>query len=216
MVILLRKNAKDMKDGGRFPKRLSLQCVSLLVGSVGVRFRTQLQLTKTNYVLWSVLVFFFHIPACFRLNYIVGKKCGCWLLVSLTKCECCSSLKEEIVTFSKKKKTISKSSDKTSSTRGSSDAMFLVDMTCAQTPAHWHSKIPIEWYGLIYFVSLVAKKYSSICPEKTTENSIQMVNAPICLLSSENNRAVTVVSCRQVFHAISSIYILLAFLQEST
>ena len=57
-----------------------------------------------------------------------GKKCGCWLLVSLTKCGCCSSLKEEIVTFSKKKKTISKSSDKTSSTRGSSDAMFLVDM----------------------------------------------------------------------------------------
>ena len=42
-VILLRKNAKDLKDGGRFPKRLSLLCVSLLVGSVGGRFRTQLQ-----------------------------------------------------------------------------------------------------------------------------------------------------------------------------
>ena len=44
------------------------------------------------------------------------------------KCGCCSSLKEEIVAFSQKKKTISKSSDKTSSTRGSSDAMFLVDV----------------------------------------------------------------------------------------
>ena len=42
-VILLRKNAKDLKDGGRFPKRLSLHCVSLLVGSVGGCFRTQLQ-----------------------------------------------------------------------------------------------------------------------------------------------------------------------------
>ena len=86
-----------------------------------------------------------------------GKKCGCWLLVSLTKCGCCSSLKEEIVAFSKKKKTISKSSDKTSSTRGSSDAMFLADMTCTQTAAHWHPKIPIKWYGSIYFVSLVEK-----------------------------------------------------------
>ena len=42
-VILTRKNAKDLKDGGRFPKRLWLQCVYLLVGSVGGRFRTQLQ-----------------------------------------------------------------------------------------------------------------------------------------------------------------------------
>ena len=42
-VILPKKNAKDLKDGGRFPKRLSWQYVSLLVGSVGGRFRTQLQ-----------------------------------------------------------------------------------------------------------------------------------------------------------------------------
>ena len=41
-VILPRKNAKDLKDGGRFPKRLSLQCVSLLAGSVGKRLETQL------------------------------------------------------------------------------------------------------------------------------------------------------------------------------
>ena len=27
-VILPRKNAQDLKDGGRFPKRLSMQCVS--------------------------------------------------------------------------------------------------------------------------------------------------------------------------------------------
>ena len=41
-VILPRKNAKDLKDGGRFPKGLSLQCVSLLVGSVGGRFKVML------------------------------------------------------------------------------------------------------------------------------------------------------------------------------
>ena len=61
-VILPRKNAKDLKDGGRFPKRLSLQCESLLVGSIGGRFRTQQQpwRWKRIYVLWSVLVFFFY------------------------------------------------------------------------------------------------------------------------------------------------------------
>ena len=42
-VILPRKNAKDLKDVGRFPKLLSLQCEYLLVGSVGGRFRTQQQ-----------------------------------------------------------------------------------------------------------------------------------------------------------------------------
>ena len=56
--------------------------------------------------------------------------------------------------------------------------MFLVDMICTQTPAHWHLKIPIKWYVLIYFVSLEGKNRSSICPEKATENSIQMENAP--------------------------------------
>ena len=42
-VILPSKNAKDLKDSGRFPKRLTMQCVSFLIGSVGGRFRTQLQ-----------------------------------------------------------------------------------------------------------------------------------------------------------------------------
>ena len=42
-VVLPRKNAKDLKDGGRFPKRLSIQCVSLLVGIIGGGFRTLLQ-----------------------------------------------------------------------------------------------------------------------------------------------------------------------------
>ena len=139
-VILLRKNAKDLKDGGRFPKCLSLLCASLLVGSVGGRFRTSA--TELRFVV-GTCVFLSHssvLPPELRR----GKKCGCRLLISLTKCGCYSHLKEEIFAFSKKKKTISKSSDKTSGTRESSDAMFLVDMICTQTPAHWHPKIPIK------------------------------------------------------------------------
>ena len=86
MVILPRKNAKDLKDGGRFPKRLSLQCVSLLVGSVGGRFRTQLQPCRWKRIkfcgryLCFLLLAWFGIPACFRLSYIVGKNvdADCW------------------------------------------------------------------------------------------------------------------------------------------
>ena len=45
-IVFPRKNAKDLKHGGRFPKRLSIQCVSLLVGSVGGCFTIQLQPCK--------------------------------------------------------------------------------------------------------------------------------------------------------------------------
>ena len=81
-VILLRKNAKDLKDGGRFPKRLSLHCVSLLVGSVGGRFRTQLQPCR-----WKRITFcgryrcvFLSHSSVLRLSYIAGKNvdADCW------------------------------------------------------------------------------------------------------------------------------------------
>ena len=44
-VILPRKNAKDLKDAAADVQNvyISLQCESLLVGSVGGRFRTQQQ-----------------------------------------------------------------------------------------------------------------------------------------------------------------------------
>ena len=77
-----------------------------------------------------------------------------------------------------KEKTISKSSDKTSSTRGSLDAMFLVDMICTQTPGSLASENSDQMIRFNLFSFLSGKKCSSICPEKTTENSIQMVNAP--------------------------------------
>ena len=86
-VILPRKNAKDLKDGGRFPKRLSLECESLLVGSVGGRFRKQQQprrwkrITFCGRYLCFLLFAWFGIPACFRLSYIVGKYVDADMLV---------------------------------------------------------------------------------------------------------------------------------------
>ena len=79
-LILPRKNAKDLKGGGRFPKRLLLQCESLLVGSVGGRFGTQQQPCRWKRITWSVLVFFFNLhDSGFRLASVLhrGKKCGC-------------------------------------------------------------------------------------------------------------------------------------------
>ena len=101
-VKLPRKKAKDLKDSGRFPKRLSSQCVSSLVGSVGGRLRTQLQPCR-----WKRIKFCGRY-LCFSFTYVVrassvlppelhrGKKCGCWLLVSRTKCGCCSSQKKKL------------------------------------------------------------------------------------------------------------------------
>ena len=183
-VILPRKNAKDLKDGGRFPKRLSWQYVSLLVGSVGGRFRTQLQPCRWKRITFCGRYLRFSFTRMIRASSVLppelhrGKKCGCWLLVSRTKCGCCSSQKKKLSPSSPKKTPrFSKPSDKMSSTTGSSATMFL-DMICTQTPTRWHPKIPIKWYGSIYFVSLVEKKCSTICPEKVTKNFILMVNAP--------------------------------------
>ena len=136
---------------------------------------------KTDYVLWSVLVFFFYSHnSGFRRASVWAAS---WEKMSMLIAGFSDEMwmlqypKEEIVAFFSKKKQFSKPSDKTSNTTGSSATMFLVDMIWTQAPANWHLKIPIKWYGSIYFVSLVGKKCSSICPEKATENSIQMVNA---------------------------------------
>ena len=106
-----------------------------------------------------------------------GKKCACWLLVSLTKCGCCSSLKEEINAFSKTKKQFPSRPIKRLAREEVQTPCFMLTWYVPRPRAHRHPKIPIKWYGSIYFVSLVEKKCSSICPEKNTENSIQMVSA---------------------------------------
>ena len=129
-VILLRKNAKDLKDGSDFQNVYRYNvclCSSLVLADVLEHICNPAGEIELRFVV-GTCVFLSHSsvlpPELHR-----GKKV--WMLiasVSLMKCGYCSSLKEEIFAFSKKKKTISKSSDKTSSTRGSSDAMFHVDM----------------------------------------------------------------------------------------
>ena len=64
-VKLPRKKAKDLKDSGRFPKRLSSQCVSSLVGSVGGRLRTQLQPCR-----WKRIKFCGRY-LCFSFTYVI-------------------------------------------------------------------------------------------------------------------------------------------------
>ena len=155
--------------------------MSLLVGSVGKEHNCNP--AGENEVSCLVVTFVFLFSCIIRDSRLLspelhrGKKV--WMLIAGSPDEMwmLRQIKEEIVSFFYKKIQFSESSDKTSSMTGSSAAMFLVDTICTQTSAHWHPKILIKWYGSIYFVSLVEKKCSSICPEKTTENSIQMVNA---------------------------------------
>ena len=154
--------AKDLKDGGRFPKRLSLQCLSLLVGNVGGRFRTQLQPCRWKRIkLWGRYLFFsflvwFGLPASFRLSYIEGKQWGRWLLIFLTKCGCWSSQTDETVAFfSEKNINFPSRPIKPLARQEVQPPCFL--LICTQTPANWHLKLPIKWYGSICFISLVKK-----------------------------------------------------------
>ena len=109
--------------------------------------------------------------------------------------------KEEIVAFFSKKQ-LSKSSDKTSSTTGSSAAMFLVVPRSRPPRASENSDQMILRFNLFRFVS--GKKCSSICPEITTENSIQMVNA--LGISKYFSRSISLtVFCRKITRTIERI-----------
>ena len=166
-VILPRKNAKDLKDGSRFPKRLSSQCESLLVGSVGGRFRTQQQPSRWKritfcgrYVRFSFTCMI-RDSGVFRLSYIVGK-IKMWMPIAGFSDEMwmLQQPKEEIVAFfSKPKKTNFPSRPiKLLARQEVQPPCFLLTWyICTQTPAHWHLKIPIIWYSSIYFVSLEEK-----------------------------------------------------------
>ena len=105
-----------------------------------------------------------------------GKKFECWFLgrnveVAATKRRNCRLLLQTKPNFS------SRPIKRLARQEVQPGAMFLVDMICTQTPAHWHLKIPIKWYGSIYFVSLLEKSAVPFVQKKATENSIQMVNA---------------------------------------
>ena len=162
-VILPKKNAQDL-PGGRWwqtSKTLSIQCVFLLVGSVSGCFGKKLRSCR-----WKRIKFCGRY-LCFSFTYMIrassvllswseGKQCGCRLLVPLTKCGCCSCQKKKLSSSSPKKIEFSRSSDKT---------------LCTETPTHW-GPTGIRKFRSNLFRFLSGKKCSSICPEKTTENSI--------------------------------------------
>ena len=139
----------------RFPKRLSLQCVSLLVGSVGRRFRTQLQ--------------------CFRLSYIVRKM---WMLIAGFPDEIwmLQQPEKKLSPSSPKKNNNFPSRPMKRQARQE----FLFDKICTQTnpdpgPLASENSDQMIRFNLFYF--LCGKKVQFRLSRKTTENSIQMVLA---------------------------------------
>ena len=89
-VIFPRKNPKGLKDGGRFPKRLSLQCEFLLVGSVGRRFRTQQQPCRWKRITFCGRYLCFSFTCMIRDTSVLpselhrGKKCGSVLITGFS------------------------------------------------------------------------------------------------------------------------------------
>ena len=101
-VILPRKNAKDLTDGGRFPKRLSLQCVSLLVGSVGKEHNCS---PAGENELSFLVGTFLHDSDSSVLSPELHREKKVWMLIagSPDECECCSSQKTKLSPSSPKK-----------------------------------------------------------------------------------------------------------------
>ena len=109
------------------------------------------------------------------LSYREGKRCGCWLLIFLTKCGYCSSQPD----LWNCRRLLQKSPDKTSSTTGSSAAIFLVDINPDPGPlASETSDQMIRFCRCDLFRFLSGKKVQfHLSRKKTTENSIEMVSA---------------------------------------
>ena len=97
-------------------------------------------------------------------------------LIQISPCKYgCTAGKNMTLMSFLQRKSFSKLSVKTSNTMGSSGAMFLVDTY--PDPGQLVTKTCdwMIWLNPCPFLN--AKVCSSICPEQTTENSIQMVSA---------------------------------------
>ena len=171
-------SAYDLKDGSRFPKRLSLQCVLLFVGSVIVDVLEQNCAQPCRWK-WRIqfcgryFCYFFYLHdsgfQCASAWAIATSRNLMWMLfvdfpdemwmlqqpnMKLSPSSSSSS-KKEIQVF-----------DKTSSTTG------WVQPPCFRK---FRSNDTVQ---SISFPWGREKGCSFICPEQTTENSIQMVSAP--------------------------------------
>ena len=118
-------------------------------------------------VLWCNVCLFSSVVLLSLLN--ISKE---WIQISPCKYRCCSSQKDEIVVFSSKKITFR---ENVITRQAVQPPCFLLVRT--QSPAHWHQKLHIKWYGSIRSVFLVQKSAIPFVRKKTFENSIQMLSA---------------------------------------
>ena len=98
-------------------------------------------------VLWCNVCLFSSVVLLSLLN--ISKE---WIQISPCKYRCCSSQKDEIVVFSSKKITFR---ENVITRQAVQPPCFLLVRT--QSPAHWHQKLHIKWYGSIRSVFLVQK-----------------------------------------------------------
>ena len=75
---------EDLKDGSRFPKSVSIQYVSLLIGGVGGRFRTQLQPCRWKRITFCArcLCFFYLHDSGFQCASELHRGKTLWMLIT--------------------------------------------------------------------------------------------------------------------------------------
>ena len=148
---------------GQISKSLSLQCVSLLVGSVGRwRFKTQLQLWRWKrikfcgrYLCFSFIQLndsSFQRASAWATSRENNVNADCWL--PRRKVDAAAAKQMKLTPSSPKKNFQSRQIKRLARLEVQPPCFLLI---CTQTPAHWHPKLPIKWYGSIYFVSLGEK-----------------------------------------------------------
>ena len=119
--------------------------MSLLFGSVGGRFRTQLQPCSENELSFLVgtCVFLSHSSV---LPPELHRRKKLWILIAGFPDEMwmLQQPKEEILAFFSEKKINFPSRPIKRLARQEVQPPSLVDMICTQTVAHWHPKIPIK------------------------------------------------------------------------
>ena len=149
---------------------------SLLVGRVGGRFRRQLRPCRWKRIKFYGRYLFFFIYLCdsgFQRAFAWTTSrekivdADCWLSWRNVDAEAAKQMK--LSPSSPKNNKFSSRPIKPLARQEVQPPCFL--LICTQTPAYWHPKLWIKWNGSFYFVSFVEKRCSSICPEKTTENS---------------------------------------------
>ena len=156
-----------------FQNRLSLQCESLLVGSVGGRCRTQQQPGRWKRITFCGRYLCFSFTGMIRDSSVFPSE-----LHRGAKCGCCGSQKKKLSPSSPKKRKFLSLPIKRLARQQVQLPCFLLTWYMYPDPGPLASENSDQMIRFNLFRFLSGKKCSSICPEKVTENSIQMVNTP--------------------------------------